>query len=159
VGKRSAGRDRRGAGGPVVGRVADRRSPLWTIGLGLVAMRLSYALVFGFGDRLWGLVAGVVLLDLGAQSCQISNQARIYGLKAEAHSRLNTVYMVAFFIGGAAGSYGGTLAWGRWGLPGVCRVATTLLLVAFIGLAVTATDLRWPRSARRRRAVPEAIAP
>jgi len=44
----------------------------------------------------------------------------------EARSRLNTLYMVARFIGGAAGSLAGAYAWsyGRW--PAVCAVAIGL---------------------------------
>ena len=48
-----------------------------------------------------GLIIGVILLDLGAQSTLVSNQARIYSLLPEARSRLNTVYMVSYFAGGA----------------------------------------------------------
>ena len=126
----------------VAGRVADRRSPRLTIGLGLAAMLAAYALLFLVGDRLWGLVAGVLLLDVGHQAAHISNQARIFGLEAGAHSRLNTVYMASGFCGMSAGSAAATLAWGRMGWGGVCLVASTLLVVAFAGFLATAERRR-----------------
>jgi len=57
-----------------------------------------------------GLIAGVVLLDVGVQSGHVANQTRIYALDATARSRLNTVYMFCYFSGGSLGSWlGGTL--------------------------------------------------
>ena len=51
-------------------------------------------------------------------------------LMPEARSRLNTLYMVTRFIGGAAGSLAGAYAWsyGRW--PAVCAVAIALNVAA-----------------------------
>jgi hypothetical protein len=46
----------------------------------------------------------MVLLDLGNRASFIANQARIYTLNAGARSRLNTVYMVSYFLGGAFGA-------------------------------------------------------
>jgi predicted MFS family arabinose efflux permease len=102
---------------------------------------------YGAGGTLWGLVAGVVLLDLGAQAAHISNQSRIYAVRPEARSRMNTGYMVASFVGGAAGSYGGAWGWGLAGWGGVCLVGaamTALGLVAFFATAKAGTlpDLR-----------------
>ena len=71
-----------------------------------------------------------VLLDIGAQMTQIANQTRIFGLVASARSRLNTVYMVLYFVGAAMGSWLSTLAWAHWGWNGVC-----LLALGFMALA------------------------
>lgn len=70
-----------------------------------------------------------MLLDLGAQAAHISNQARIYALREEVRNRLNTVYMVAFFVGGSTGSALGAFAWGQAGWTGTCGVGMVLLLV------------------------------
>jgi hypothetical protein len=83
-----------------------------------------------------GLAAGVVLLDAGTQAAQVSNQSRIYALPADAHSRLNTVYMVAYFVGGSIGSVLGSVAWqaARW--VGVCGVGLGLITIAGIVIGV-----------------------
>ena len=84
------------------------------------------------------LVIGVVLMDLGVQSIQVAAQASIISLLPEARSRLNTLYMVARFGGGAAGSALGALVWSWAKWPGVCAFCLGLSLVAllvhFIGL-------------------------
>ncbi len=120
------------------GRLADRGSPRRTIGVGLACVLLAYAVLYGAGQTLWGLVAGVVLLDLGVQAAHISNQSRIYAVRPEARSRMNTAYMVAYFVGGAAGSYGGAWGWSVAGWGGVCLVGaamTALGLLAFVATA------------------------
>ena len=66
------------------------------------------------------LVVGVILLDLGVQGCHVANQTRIYPLAPEARSRLNTVYMMTYFIGGSIGSAAGAFAWNLYGWTGVC---------------------------------------
>jgi predicted MFS family arabinose efflux permease len=75
-----------------------------------------------------GLIAGVILLDIGVQSGHVSNQTRIYGLLPEARSRLNMVYMICFFVAGATGSYAGSLLWHHFGWGGVCGLGSLLLL-------------------------------
>ncbi|WP_337176756.1 MFS transporter [Paludisphaera sp.] len=118
------------AAAPLTGAVADRRGPRLTIGLGLVVILAAYAVLAAFGWTLIGLVAGVLLLDLGVQGTHISNQARIYGLMPEARSRLTTVYMVAFFVGGSLGSAAGAAVWPRFGWPGACGVGAGFALAA-----------------------------
>ena len=136
---------------PLAGRFADRRNPRWTIGTGLACVLTSYALYYGFGRTLWGLVAGVVLLDLGAQAAHISNQSRIFAVRPEARSRMNTAYMVAGFVGGAAGSYGGAWGWDRAGWGGVCLVGLGMTAAGLLAFAATAKG----RTAARPRPVIE----
>jgi predicted MFS family arabinose efflux permease len=105
---------------PMAGKSADRRGPraVITLSIGLVALAfLTFALS---STSLIGLVIGVIVLDIGVQAAQISNQSRIYALRPEARSRVNTVYMVCYFIGGALGSALGSLAWRHYGWTGVC---------------------------------------
>ena len=89
-------------------------------------MHLSTALHMG------ALVLGVVALDLGQQMMQVGNQTRIFGLGSQVRSRLNTIYMVMYFLGGALGSALSGWAWWRWGWDGVSVLA--LLFVAAAGL-------------------------
>jgi hypothetical protein len=54
---------------------------------------------------------------------------------------MNTVYMVAYFAGGAAGTAVGTWAWTGFGWPGVCAAGAGFLATA---LAVWALGVRRP---------------
>jgi hypothetical protein len=64
------------------------------------------------------------------QASQVSNQTRIFALSPGAQGRANTVYMIAYFTGGAAGSYLAAAAWSRWNWSGVCAVGAGLTLIA-----------------------------
>ena len=82
-------------------------------------------------------------MDAGVQASHISNQTRIYALAAEMRNRLNGVYMVVYFLGGATGSALGSYAWERFGWPGVCAVGGILGaagLVALFALGGTKTS-------------------
>ena len=81
---------------------------------------------------------GVILLDLGAQSAHISNQSRIYAIRPEARSRMNTAYMVAYFVGGSLGSYGAAWGWGRAGWSGVCLVGLGMTVAGLVVFVATA---------------------
>ncbi|MNN11534.1 sugar efflux transporter [compost metagenome] len=115
---------------PVAGRMADRRSPRFTIGIGMGAVILAYVCLLGFGYVLAGLVVGVILLDLGVQSTQISNQARIHAISDEARNRINTIYMVSYFVGGALGSWVGSFSYAHFGWTGVCIAGLLTQLIA-----------------------------
>lgn len=117
---------------PQVGRLTDRRSPRTIVGWAVVAMLASFAILWAFGTHLWGLIAGVILLDLAAQCATISNQATVYSLAQEAHSRLYTVYRAAYSFGGSLGAILGVYAWSLQGWSGICAVGCALLILALI---------------------------
>ncbi len=119
---------------PVVGKIADRRSPGFTVKLGILATTVSFLVFWALGKQLSGLIIGVTLLDLGVQTTQISNQATIYGLPADLHSRLNALYIMLYFVGGALGSYLGTYSWNRWQWNGVCAIGFSMMIAAWAGL-------------------------
>ena len=120
------------AGAPIVGRMADKFSATKMVGLLVIVTMLSYVFFGFFGNYLWGLVIGVILLDLGVQGTQISNQTRIYSLVPEARSRLNTVFMVTYFLGGSLGSSLGSYAWSIWKWQGVCITGGSMILIGLI---------------------------
>ncbi len=116
----------------IAGRLADRKGSRWVIAMGLSTLDLGYAVLWGAGYHMAGLIVGVIVLDLGQQAMQIANQTRIFGLVEGARSRINTIYMIVFFLGGAAGSALSTAAWARWQWNGVCALG--LILLALAGL-------------------------
>ena len=114
----------------VTGRVTDRVSPRFTLSIAIILSALAYSCFWVFGLHMAGLVVGVIILDMGAQSGHISNQARIYALDPAARNRINAVYMVTSFAGGALGSVVGSLAWASYGWRGVCAVGLAFITVA-----------------------------
>lgn len=115
---------------PWAGRLTDRKGPAYTVTLAILTTIASYVVFDLAGRAFWGLVLGVILLDLGVQAGHVANQTRIYALIPEARSRLNTVYMVTYFLGGSLGSALGAAGWTRWRWNGVCAAGALQLLVA-----------------------------
>lgn len=114
----------------IVGRVADKKSPKFTLTIAIIISTLSYICFWIFGYQMWGLIIGVILLDLGIQSGQISNQALINALNPTARNRNNAVYMTFYFCGGALGSLLGTFFWGLFGWSGVCGIGIIFQIIA-----------------------------
>ena len=102
---------------------------LGTVGF-LIAILISWGFLVTGGGNLITLLFGIVLLDLGVQGVHVMNQGVIYRLRPEARSRLTTVYMTAYFLGGVIGSAASAWVYARWGWSGVCVVGTVLAVMA-----------------------------
>ena len=118
---------------PLLGQIADKgtaKTLRLIVSAAVVSTIFSYLVFWHFGDRFWGLIVGIVLLNLGNQGALVANQIKVYSLNPDARSRLNTVFMVATFLGASLGSVLGTYGWsvGRW--TGVCVVGMLLITVA-----------------------------
>jgi predicted MFS family arabinose efflux permease len=122
---------------PIVGRMAMRVEParINLVALGTIA--LSF-LVFALGrGSLVAICAGVVLLDAGVQANHLTNQTVIFGLAPEERNRVNAIYMVGYFLGGALGTAIAAQCWQRGGWTAVCLAgaAAALLAVPALGRA------------------------
>jgi predicted MFS family arabinose efflux permease len=122
---------------PLIGGSADKGNPRVAIGYGLLIVGLSYLLFYFFGASVMGMIAGIILLDLGQQSVHVSNQARVYGLIPEARNRLNTVYMTISFIGTSLGSAIGLWVWDVAKWSGICLAGGISVALAFTVYALT----------------------
>nr|WP_126642740.1 MFS transporter [Embleya hyalina] len=114
---------------PAAGRLVDRHGPN-RVNLGCVLATLGAAAVLTAGTLggavgLTALAVGLLLLDLAIQCGQVANQTRIFALRPQARSRLNTAYMTCSFLGGSVGSWLGVHAFARLGWPGVCGLVAT----------------------------------
>lgn len=114
----------------LVGRLADRIRPRLIVGFCICLMVFAFLLMAVWGQTLAGMILGTIFLDVAAQAASVSNQTQIYRLNEKAQSRLNTVYKIYYFFGGAAGTFLATAAWHRWGWTGVCADGLGLLLLA-----------------------------
>jgi len=109
--------------GNLVNKVGVRN--MITIALGLIFF--GFAITGVFGEKLWGLVIGIILIDLGVFSAQVSNQVRVFSIDVSAQSRINGVYMLGYYIGGAIGSYAGIIAFNAFSWLGVVTVSVVLV--------------------------------
>lgn len=140
---------------PFVGRMADRYGARRNVLISLLVTLISFVVLYVFGRHMSGLIAGVILLDIGVQSGHVSNQTRIYSLLPEARSRLNMVYMICFFIAGAMGSYAGSVLWQRFAWAGVCGLGCLLLVAGCIVYASTGQKDRAPNANGETGLLPE----
>lgn len=124
-------------GAPLIGRVADRKNPRIAIGYGISLVFFSYIIFWVFSNSIAGIVAGIVLLDLGLQGVHVSNQTRIYALLPEARNRMNTVFMTASFLGTSLGSGIGLWVWGIGKWTGVCIAGLALTGIGILVYALT----------------------
>ncbi len=115
---------------PQVGAVADRIGTRNMASLGAITVTMAFAFVAAGGISLSCLIVGMVLLDLGNRAALVANQTRIYALRPEARSRLNTVLMVSYFLGGASGSVLGGIGAHFESWIGLATVGATLSLAA-----------------------------
>ncbi|KWD74072.1 MFS transporter [Burkholderia ubonensis] len=108
------------------GRLVDRGHGNAATGLFAAAVLASFALIAAGAHSLAALIAGILLLDIGVQGMHISNQSVIYALAGDARSRVTTIYLTSYFIGGALGSLAASVAFGADGWRGVCAAGAVL---------------------------------
>ena len=122
-----------GAGGalisPFVGRITDRVGPLKPMRWGIVMMLAGYLILFIGKSGIGLVIAGIICIDMGLQCTHIPNLSRNYSLLPEARTRLNTIYMTFFFVGGTLGSSFGSIAWNEGGWAGVCLVGIGMVIL------------------------------
>ncbi len=107
---------------PIVGRVADRKGPRRSLLLALATLTLSWLVLFGFGGHVAGIIVGMIVLDLGATSADISNRTVIFSLRPEIRTRLAAIYMVGKFGGAGLMAWLAGVVWSYAGWPGVCAL-------------------------------------
>jgi MFS family permease len=105
---------------PIVGRWSGRIPPTRINVAGLATVMVGFAVFWLAGRSLVLLGVGVVLLDAGVQASHLANQTIVFGLAPELRNRVNAVYMVVYFVGGALGTLAAALVFPRWGWTGVC---------------------------------------
>lgn len=114
--------------GSMVKRVGIRNFNFIGFGLNLTAWAMLY---FG-GNSYAGIIAGVIIIDIGMQCVQLSNQASIFELCPSASNRVNTIFMTTYFVGGSMGTFLAGSCWELWGWGGVAGVASLLTFLALL---------------------------
>jgi len=116
----------------LMGRLSDRMDPFKLSFFTLLLVLVSFIVFIFSSHSIAGLIVGVIILDMGVQATHISNQSIIFSLNPEARNRINTIYMVSYFIGGSAGTFMVSLLWGNYHWFGVCISGIILSSIAIV---------------------------
>ena len=127
---------------PVAGRLSDHGHGRLAVTASLVVLLASWGLLALGKASVVPLIVGIVVLDLGVQGLQISNQHAIYALDANARSRLTTAYITAMFLGGAAMSAITSALYGSSGWSAVCVLGAAITVAGLCTWALTSRSLR-----------------
>lgn len=120
---------------PLFGKLADKGSPKKSLLFSTGITLLGVALLMLFPRVVAVIWIAVILLDVGIQATQVTNIAIVYTLDESANSRINTIYMTSYFIGGALGAYCAIVLFGIGGWMLAMAFATLLTLISIANVA------------------------
>lgn len=120
-----------------MGRIIPRFGVKRLCVTGALIQLLGWGVAFIFGGTWAGLIAALILVDVGTQCQQLSGQSGALAEIPGASSRVNTVFMATFFVGGCLGTFFAGLGWEHLGWAGVCLTGA---LFASGSLLVSAFD-------------------
>lgn len=114
-----------------IGKWADRGHIKILSWIGCSILMGSWLFLYFGAVSLLSYILGYGLINLGLAITHSCNQNVIFRLRPDAKSRVNSLYMTLYFIGGACGSALGVYAWHHGGWSMTC--------LAGLGLALCAT--------------------
>ncbi|WP_109440451.1 MFS transporter [Acinetobacter haemolyticus] len=129
-----------------IGKYADQGYTKQLTWMGCALFIISW-ICFYFGQiYLLSYILGFALIQLALALVHTSNQSIIFRLRPDAKSRINAIYMTAYFTGGACGSALGIFSWkhGGWSmtcLVGICLVFACMLF-SFLDNRVSSQSIK-----------------
>lgn len=105
-----------------VGKYVPRYGITRISGLGHCLQVVAWMVACFLGGHYYGLVLAIILVDIGAQCLQLSNQSGCLKEVPDASNRANTIFMTSLFAGGSIGTFCAGIAWNALGWTGVCSV-------------------------------------
>lgn len=122
---------------PFAGRFADRgwSKAVTATSMALVVVAFPLAYLGGTYGSLPTLLAAALLLDIGVTGNLIVGQRAINQLGNEHRSRLNGLYVAAFYFGGAMGSAVAAFAFSHEGWGGVSAIGLAVAIAAILYFA------------------------
>lgn len=100
--------------------------------LGCVLMMLAWGVMYVFQNFYLGFIVGIVVIDIGMQCIQISNQTCALSLAPKATNRVNTIFMTTYFVGGSLGTFLAGTCWHAFGWAGVTGAGIGLAAVSLL---------------------------
>ncbi len=102
--------------------------------VGALLQIAAWLIAYLFWDSYIGLIVAIILVDIGLQCQQLSNQSGCIQQVPNAANRANTIFMTTYFIGGSVGTFFAGIGWEIAGWLGVSIVGCTFALCS---LAIT----------------------
>lgn len=120
-----------------IGKYIPRMGVRWFSTVGALGQIAAWIMALVFGYTYLGLILAVILVDIGLQCQQLSNQSACIQEVPEASNRANTIFMTTYFIGGSLGTFCAGIGWQAASWIGVCIVG---IMFAAISLGISAFD-------------------
>ncbi|SUU03915.1 MFS transporter [Acinetobacter haemolyticus] len=115
-----------------IGKYADQGYTKQLTWMGCGLFIISW-ICFYFGQiYLLSYILGFALIQLALALVHTSNQSIIFRLRPDAKSRINAIYMTAYFTGGACGSALGIFSWNHGGWSMTCLVGICLVFACML---------------------------
>ena len=118
----------------VVGRLVSRIGVRNFNLLGAALMLSAWIIAYLWGNTYTAIIITILILDIGMQCIQLSNQTVVFSLNPKASNRINTIFMTNYFIGGSLGTF---LSGSAWSMAGWSGVTIAGIGLAFCSLCIT----------------------
>lgn len=100
--------------------------------IGGMIIIMAWSIMYFFQDTYIGFIIGIMLIDIGMQCIQLSNQTYVLTSLPNASNRVNTIFMTTYFIGGALGTFLAGVFWHALQWDGVVLVGISLTIVSLL---------------------------
>jgi predicted MFS family arabinose efflux permease len=115
-----------------IGKLADKGYTQIITFTGTLILAISWLFLYYGQLSLISYIIGFGTINLGLAMVHTSNQNIIFRLRDDAKSRINSIYMTSYFIGGATGSAIGVYAWHHGGWEMSCMAGLSLVILTAI---------------------------
>ena len=117
-------------GAKLSGTWVNKIGPRKMTQLGLILIAIGFSIAGFYGNNLIGLIIGIAFIDIGIFSAQVSNQVQVFSIEPKAQSRINGIYMLGYYTGGAAGSFAGVSIFEQYGWQAVSLFSVILIAIS-----------------------------
>ncbi len=120
-------------GASLAGRLADRGRQQAVTAAAFTIIFVSFAVASVYSTPIIILALATLLIDFAVQGAHIINQTTVFAhVDNSMRSRVTTIYMTAYFLGGAAGSGAASVAWAHGGWSAVGQLGAGAALCALL---------------------------
>lgn len=100
--------------------------------IGCIIIIVAWGIMYFLQNTYTGFIVGIMLMDVGMQCVQLSNQTYVLTSVPNASNRVNTIFMTTYFVGGALGTFLAGSFWHYMQWTGVVMVGISLTIVSLL---------------------------